>query len=60
MTIYIPTIVNTLIFHEKNDGFSIKNDDFLHELLNFCRPSIHRERKKNNDFAMEKKNMNLE
>ena len=27
-------------------GFSIKNDDFLHDLFNFCRPSMHRERRK--------------
>ena len=33
-------------FSPKNDDFSIKNDDLLHDLFNFCRASIHRERRK--------------
>ena len=45
-------------FSRKNDGFSIKNDDFLHDLFNFCRPSMHRERRK--QWFCSEKNMNLE
>ena len=34
-------------FSPKNDDFCIKNNVFLkHDLFNFCRPSIHRERRK--------------
>ena len=47
-------------FSRKNNSFSIKNDDFLHDLFNVCRPSMHRERRKQWFCSEKKKNMNLE
>ena len=54
VTIYILTMVNTLIFHDKNDDFSIKNDVFYMMCSTFLQ-HLYTENKENYDFALKKK-----
>ena len=53
VTIYILTMVNTLIFHDKNDDFSIKNDVFYMICSTFLQ-HLYTENKENDDFALKK------
>ena len=53
VTIYIPTIVNTLIFSRKNDGFSIKMMIFYMICSTFV-DHLCTENEENNDFVVKK------
>ena len=53
VTIYIPTMVKTLIFHEKNDDFSIKKI-IVYMICSTFLEHLYTENEEHDDFAVKK------